>query len=100
MNSSQTFMHAHFWTTMWWACNLNLAVNYGRWVYKDTSWARIASVVPTVKACAAAGDVEAQKVLKLAVEGLATSVRAVVKRLNLAGEGKITSITLSFERKT
>ena len=53
-----------------------------------------------MKACAAAGDVEAQKVLKLAVEGLATSVKAVVKRLNLAGEGKMASITLSFDLKT
>jgi N-acetylglucosamine kinase-like BadF-type ATPase len=68
---------------------LFIGSKYGRWVYKDTSWARIASVVPVVKACAAAGDAEARKVLTLAVEGLATSVRAVVNRLNLAGKGKI-----------
>eukprot|EP00250_Pteridium_aquilinum_P011327 c19993_g1_i2 orf=412-1338(-) len=58
------------------------------WVYRDLSWARIASIVPTVKACAAMGDPEARKVLMTAVDELATSVMAVVRRLNLAGKDR------------
>ncbi|KAH7314505.1 hypothetical protein KP509_21G005700 [Ceratopteris richardii] len=56
------------------------------WMYKDYSWARVAAIVPIVKACASMGDPEAVKVLENAVEELAGSVKAVVERLNLAGE--------------
>lgn len=56
------------------------------WAYKDSSWAHIAAIVPTVKACAARGDAEAEKVLNFAVEELICCVKAVVTRLKLAGE--------------
>ncbi|MCO5577390.1 hypothetical protein L7F22_031222 [Adiantum nelumboides] len=56
------------------------------WMYKDYSWARVAAIVPTVKACATMGDPVAVKVLANAVEELGISVIAVVRRLNLAGE--------------
>lgn len=57
------------------------------WAYADSSWARVAALVPTVKKCAAAGDVVADRVLREAVEELVLSVRAVVKALALSGEG-------------
>ncbi|CAM6129671.1 unnamed protein product [Calypogeia fissa] len=56
-----------------------------RWVYGDTSWARVAALVPVVKACAQAGDEVAIGVLQHAVEELAWSVEAVVRTLNLNG---------------
>eukprot|EP00249_Psilotum_nudum_P022775 c28640_g1_i4 orf=667-1743(+) len=59
------------------------------WAYADSSWARIAALVPTVKACAAAGDTLARKILTSAVEELVCSIKAVVKRLTLAGEDEM-----------
>ncbi|KAH9293327.1 hypothetical protein KI387_041469, partial [Taxus chinensis] len=56
------------------------------WTYADPSWARIAALVPVVKACAAAGDKVAKNVLLSAIQELAESVRAVVQRLNLCGK--------------
>lgn len=58
-----------------------------RWTYADPSWARIAALVPEVVSCAEAGDEIANKVLDDAVQELALSVRAVVQRLRLCGEG-------------
>ncbi|CAI9089614.1 OLC1v1024217C3 [Oldenlandia corymbosa var. corymbosa] len=58
------------------------------WTYADPSWARIAALVPVVVSCAEAGDQVANDILKNAVEELASSVKAVVRRLSLAGEGR------------
>lgn len=56
------------------------------WTYADSSWARIAALVPLVVSCAEAGDQIADEILKNAVQELAISVKAVVQRLHLAGE--------------
>ncbi|KAL8508066.1 hypothetical protein ACS0TY_018571 [Phlomoides rotata] len=56
------------------------------WTYADSSWARIAALVPLVVSCAEAGDQVADEILKNAVQELAISVKAVVQRLHLAGE--------------
>lgn len=58
-----------------------------RWTYADSSWARIAALVPLVVTCAEAGDQIADEILNHAVQDLALSVKAVVQRLHLAGEG-------------
>lgn len=58
-----------------------------RWTYADPSWARIAALVPEVVSCAEAGDEIAHKILNDAVEELALTVNAVVRRLGLGGEG-------------
>lgn len=58
-----------------------------RWTYADPSWARIAALVPVVVACAEAGDEVANNILLDSVEELALSVKAVIQRLGLAGEG-------------
>lgn len=58
-----------------------------RWTYADSSWARIAALVPVVVSCAEAGDQIADEILSNAVQELALSVTAVVQRLHLAGEG-------------
>ncbi|KAJ9140877.1 hypothetical protein P3X46_031469 [Hevea brasiliensis] len=56
------------------------------WTYADTSWARIAALVPEVVFCAEASDQVANKILLKAVQELALSVKAVVQRLGLSGE--------------
>ncbi|CAL1402868.1 unnamed protein product [Linum trigynum] len=56
------------------------------WTYADSSWARIAALVPEVVACAEDSDEVADKILVNAVQELALSVKAVVERLNLCGE--------------
>ena len=58
-----------------------------RWTYADPSWARIAALVPVVVSCAEAGDEVANRILYDSVEELASSVKAVVQRLGLCGEG-------------
>lgn len=58
-----------------------------RWTYADPSWARIAALVPVVVSCAEDGDQVADEILHNAVQELAISVKAVVQRLHLAGEG-------------
>ncbi|KAH9572908.1 hypothetical protein CY35_02G176300 [Sphagnum magellanicum] len=55
------------------------------WVYADAAWARVASLLPVVKACAREGDTVARKVLDDAVYELSCSVKAVVTRLKLNG---------------
>ncbi|KAL7131170.1 hypothetical protein ABFS83_13G180400 [Erythranthe nasuta] len=57
-----------------------------RWTYADSSWARIAALVPLVVSCAEAGDQVADEILNNSVQELALSVKAVVQRLHLAGE--------------
>uniref|UniRef100_A0A7N0RIH2 N-acetyl-D-glucosamine kinase n=1 Tax=Kalanchoe fedtschenkoi TaxID=63787 RepID=A0A7N0RIH2_KALFE len=57
-----------------------------RWTYADTSWARIAALVPVVVRCAEAGDEVANEILNYSVQELAASVRAVVHRLGLCGQ--------------
>jgi N-acetylglucosamine kinase-like BadF-type ATPase len=56
-----------------------------RWIYADAAWARVAALVPVVKSCAKGGDEVALGVLEHAVEELACSVKAVVRKLNLNG---------------
>ncbi|GAB2280892.1 hypothetical protein Dimus_015513 [Dionaea muscipula] len=56
------------------------------WTYADSSWARIAALVPVVVSCAEAGDEIANKILVEAVEELAVCVKAVVQKLHLGGE--------------
>jgi len=58
-----------------------------RWTYEDPSWARIAALVPVVVTCAEAGDEVANNILLEAVQELASSVKAVVNRLGLCGQG-------------
>jgi len=60
-----------------------------RWTYADPSWARIAALVPVVVSCAEAGDEVANKILLDSVQELASSVKAVVERLGLCGEGLV-----------
>ncbi|XP_058099909.1 uncharacterized protein LOC131244284 isoform X2 [Magnolia sinica] len=57
------------------------------WTYADPSWARIAALVPVVMSCAELGDQVANKILLDSVQELAMSVKAVVQRLGLCGEG-------------
>ncbi|KAG6536239.1 hypothetical protein ZIOFF_001290 [Zingiber officinale] len=56
------------------------------WTYADSSWARIAALVPTVVSTAEDGDEVANKILCDSVQELADSIIAVVKRLRLCGE--------------
>ncbi|GER36798.1 N-acetyl-D-glucosamine kinase [Striga asiatica] len=56
------------------------------WTYADSSWARIAALVPLVVSCAEDGDQVAHEILINAVQELALSVKTVVQRLCLAGE--------------
>jgi N-acetylglucosamine kinase-like BadF-type ATPase len=56
------------------------------WTYADPSWARIAELVPIVVSCAEGGDEVANSILIDAVQELASSVKAVVRRLCLCGE--------------
>ena len=58
-----------------------------RWTYADPSWARIAALVPEVVSCAEAGDEIANEILNHAVAELALTVKAVVQRLGLSGQG-------------
>jgi len=58
-----------------------------RWTYADPAWARIAALVPNVVICAEAGDEVAHKILLEAVQELVSSVKAVVNRLGLCGQG-------------
>lgn len=71
-----------------------------RWTYADSSWARIAALVPLVVSCAEAGDQIADEILSNAVEELALSVKAVVQRLHLAGEGMPSFIFISNTSET
>ncbi|KAH9288239.1 hypothetical protein KI387_032356, partial [Taxus chinensis] len=64
------------------------------WTYADPSWARIAALVPVVKACAEAGDQVTQNVLLNAVQELASSVKAIVRRLGLSGTDGLESFPL------
>lgn len=57
-----------------------------RWTYADTSWARIAALVPVVLSSAEVGDEVANKILHDSVLELASCVKAVVQRLKLCGE--------------
>lgn len=63
-----------------------------RWTYSDPSWARIAALVPVVVSCAEGGDEVANKILRNAVQELASSVKAVVRRLHLCGEGMLSIV--------
>ncbi|KAI3457665.1 hypothetical protein Pfo_014328 [Paulownia fortunei] len=67
---------------------LNLSSPYEliKWTYADSSWARIAALVPVVVYCAESGDPVANKILHNAIQELASSVKAVVERLELCGE--------------
>ncbi|XP_078432719.1 actin-like ATPase superfamily protein [Wolffia australiana] len=56
------------------------------WTYADSSWARIAALVPVVVSAAEAGDPVAENILQDAAAELAASVKAVVQRLGLCGE--------------
>lgn len=58
-----------------------------RWTYADPSWARIAALVPLVISCAEAGDGVANQILNDAVAELALTIKAVIHRLGLCGEG-------------
>lgn len=58
-----------------------------RWTYEDPSWARIADLLPVVISSAEAGDEVANNILHNSVAELADSVKAVVRRLGLSGEG-------------
>ncbi|GJX40332.1 reverse transcriptase domain-containing protein [Tanacetum coccineum] len=64
-----------------------LSIEYSEWTYADPSWARVAALVPIVVPCAEAGDEVAILLLFDAVQELASSVKAVVCRLKLCGEG-------------
>ncbi|CAK7348130.1 unnamed protein product [Dovyalis caffra] len=66
------------------------------WTYADPSWARIAALVPVVVSCAEAGDQVACEILQDSVEELALSVKAVVQRLGLCGEG-VTFGNITFD---
>lgn len=68
------------------SCNFFLLMQF-RWTYADPSWARIAALVPIVVSCAEAGDEVANRILCDSVQELASSVKAVVQRLGLCGEG-------------
>ncbi|XP_020243760.1 N-acetyl-D-glucosamine kinase-like isoform X1 [Asparagus officinalis] len=56
------------------------------WTYADSSWARIAALVPVVVTSAKGGDEVANKILHNSVQELADSVKAVVQRLELCGK--------------
>ncbi|KAJ3678332.1 hypothetical protein LUZ60_002135 [Juncus effusus] len=56
------------------------------WTYADSSWARVAALVPVVVTSAIGGDEVANNILHEAVRDLADSVLAVVRRLRLCGD--------------
>lgn len=56
------------------------------WTYADSSWARIAALVPMVVSCAEDDDPVAHEILNSAVHELALSVKVIVRKLMLAGE--------------
>lgn len=68
------------------SCNFFFLMQF-RWTYADPSWARIAALVPIVVSCAEAGDEVANRILCDSVQELASSVKAVVQRLGLCGQG-------------
>lgn len=70
---------------------------YYRWTYSDPSWARIAALLPIVVSCADAGDLAAINILFDAVHELASSVKAVVARLELCGEGAFLKQRLCYK---
>ncbi|RRT70224.1 hypothetical protein GW17_00008880 [Ensete ventricosum] len=61
-----------------------------RWTYADPSWTRIAKLSPAVVSSAEAGDEVANRILHDTVLELTASVKAVVQRLDLCGEGILT----------
>lgn len=63
------------------ACQVTSMSELLRWVYRDTSWAGVASLAPSVLACAAAGDAAAVAILEQAGSELVESVAAVAARL-------------------
>eukprot|EP00892_Ulva_mutabilis_P007003 jgi/Ulvmu1/4675/UM002_0406.1 len=52
-----------------------------RWVHRDTSWASVASLAPTVLACASSGDAAATAILQQAAAELVDSVYAVARKI-------------------
>jgi hypothetical protein len=68
-----------------------------RWTYADSSWARIAALVPVVVSSAIDGDEVANKILHDSVCDLADSVIAVVRRLQLCGEGVVIILLISLK---
>ncbi|RWW75385.1 hypothetical protein BHE74_00016593 [Ensete ventricosum] len=64
--------------------------DWGRWTYADPSWTRIAKLSPAVVSSAEAGDEVANRILHDTVLELTASVKAVVQRLDLCGEGILT----------
>lgn len=77
---------------------INIFFFFFRWTYADPSWARIAALVPYVVSCAEEGDQVAISILLEAVQELASSVKAVVRRLQLCGEGMVHSVLPFGER--
>lgn len=70
---------------------MELICSLHRWTYADPSWARIAKLLPAVVSCAEAGDEVANKILHDSVLELSASVKAVVQRLELCGQGTYNS---------
>lgn len=57
----------------------------GRWVYADQDWARIASLAPTVLACARSGDTVAAGIVGQACADLVEAAAAVANRCHFPG---------------
>lgn len=72
-----------------WLLSYNYAIITGlyRWTYEDPPLARIPVLVTVVVTCVKAGDEVANKILLDSVQELASSVKAVVERLGLCGQG-------------
>lgn len=63
------------------ACHVTSMSELLHWVYRDKSWAGVASLAPSVLTCAAAGDAAAVAILEQAASELVDSVCAVASRL-------------------
>ena len=57
-----------------------------RWAYDDLSWNRIADLAPLANQEAAAGDAQAQRIVRQASLDLALAVEAVARRLGMENE--------------
>lgn len=72
------------------ACNVTSMSELLCWVYRDTSWAAVASLAPSVVACASAGDAAAVNILETAASDLVESIAAVSGKLKTcSGDGPV-----------
>lgn len=90
-NSHDKLTYKEYHGDNWIEYGVTMFFSQFRWTYAVPSWARIATLVPVVVSCAEAGDEVANKILLDSVQELASSVKSVIQRLGLCGEGVVVS---------